>query len=790
MKVLYFKVGSTGLGYDRESGLPDAVLRVCYQLDEVDGDKHTKLDGGEVLYRPEFRTNWPEASMKNGVWPESVEDCKLFRYDRGKYYNLMNNADLVVMDNLRFNRTILMQSGFMFPLGQKYVDVVDEYAKQHPEILVDGKTRSSMDEIAEKLYYLKTPDTPMEKLEAIIDVYKRLDKSSLNKMSVEDFTKNAPRDFYIPLDINRKARVKAEEISDAIVNEDKLFDTELETSTARSQFFSSRNEKVLREGLRKEQIRKIVNHKSVTEEMVRNTLLSTKVKIMGIENRVTSMRDDIVVTYKIDGRVYHQKYASEQMDGMAQAYVGRKERKWYVMEDADNHREKGLFKSLSEDDRQIVMKGILEKCGKLSFLPNIEKCSKSLQEFYRVASHTKGDSFVINKSDLEYVMGKSWEDIHNELWDDFQKMDSNKRKECINVPLENLVAYTRGKDDTEKIVISSELACMFSMPANFDMEKSDSRILSSHFGNEETVAFDKFVFDRYITSNDNVKVEDVFHVKVYCSGSSSNCALIKTPDETILLDAGPGVRNIASALKEDGLKMKDVDMMFFTHEHGDHVKLSESLLKDEPVKFASLGTWQGLLNKKAKGLNAKTCLAMPDRLVTKSRLEIRKIDTSHDTNSPSMYQFLKNGKSLVWVTDTGRVTDSVKRAVETADHLVIEANYEERLLKVDPNHNDYLQCRIHSNQGHLSNHQTEDLLAELENPPKKIWIAHVSETSNTEEHVRAMIHRAMKRNPRLEYSEFKILKQDENMKMTPRNRKPVPVIPADYHVKTDELKRS
>ena len=68
MKVLYFKVGSTGLGYDRESGLPDEVLRVCYQLDEVDGDKHTKLDGGEVLYRPEFRTNWPEASMKNGVW--------------------------------------------------------------------------------------------------------------------------------------------------------------------------------------------------------------------------------------------------------------------------------------------------------------------------------------------------------------------------------------------------------------------------------------------------------------------------------------------------------------------------------------------------------------------------------------------------------------------------------------------------------------------------------------------------------------------------------------------------
>ena len=43
--------------------------------------------------------------------------------------------------------------------------------------------------------------------------------------------------------------------------------------------------------------------------------------------------------------------------------------------------------------------------------------------------------------------------------------------------------------------------------------------------------------------------------------------------------------------------------------------------------------------------------------------------------------------------------------------------------------------------------------------------------------------------PNLEFSEFKILKQDENMKMSPRVHKEVPVIPVEYHVKTSELNR-
>ena len=729
-KILYFKVGSTGIGFDRDSGLPDEVLHICYRFDEVDGDTTKTLAKKEEFYCPEFRSSWPEASMHNGIWPEQVEGCPLFRNNRGKFYNMMNKADIVVMDNCRFNRSILMQSGFMFPPGNKFVDVVSEYDKEHPDKIPPEQTRSSMDNIADALHYIKLPETADEKLEAIVDVFKRLDKTKINLMSVEDFTKDAIKDSFNFLDIARKARVRAEEISDVLVKEDRLFDANAENYTIRNQYFSSNKD--LKELLRKEEIRRVVGmDKAATVDKVRDILLSSKVKILDVKEHKAIGRDDRIVEYEIDGRVFHQKYASEHLDGMAQAYLGRKTRKWFEYKDAEQNSEKGLFDKLSNEEQYLVLNNMLKGNGKLSFVPDIENCSETTQKIFKIAYASDGVDLEVSKIDLECTLGKTWKEIHDDMFGDFDNMDKLQNKECINVPLENMVAYRRGKDGSENIIISSELMTAFSMSEKFRETAKDIHLMTN-----ATQEFDKFAYDRILFPNDK-KLEDVFDVKVYCSGSRNNCGLITTNAERILIDAGPGYRNLNALLKEDGTSLKGVDIMLLTHEHSDHIKLSASLFKDGPSVFASIGTWQGLSKKDLKGLNSKHCFMMPDRLVTKSGLEIRKIDTVHDTNCPTMYQLLKDGKSLVWVTDTGKVTESVRRAVESADFLIIEANHEERLLQVDPNH-----------------------------PPILQW-----------------------RNPNLEFSEFKILKQDENMKMSPRVHKEVPVIPVEYHVKTSELNR-
>ena len=72
------------------------------------------------------------------------------------------------------------------------------------------------------------------------------------------------------------------------------------------------------------------------------------------------------------------------------------------------------------------------------------------------------------------------------------------------------------------------------------------------------------------------------------SGSSGNCALIRSEDKYLLIDAGISCRRITVALKELGLTPADLTAILITHTHSDHIAGLQTLLKrwDGPV-FAS-----------------------------------------------------------------------------------------------------------------------------------------------------------------------------------------------------------
>ena len=75
------------------------------------------------------------------------------------------------------------------------------------------------------------------------------------------------------------------------------------------------------------------------------------------------------------------------------------------------------------------------------------------------------------------------------------------------------------------------------------------------------------------------------------------------------------------------------------------------------------------------------------------------------------------------------VTDEVRAAMEGADVLVFEANHDRKMLRQGP----YpwpLKQRILGNRGHLANDEAGRALANLKSRPKKIILAHLSETNN------------------------------------------------------------
>ena len=56
------------------------------------------------------------------------------------------------------------------------------------------------------------------------------------------------------------------------------------------------------------------------------------------------------------------------------------------------------------------------------------------------------------------------------------------------------------------------------------------------------------------------------------SGSSGNCIYIGDEDTHILIDAGISRKAIEAGLKGLDIEGKDLDGIFITHEHSDHIK--------------------------------------------------------------------------------------------------------------------------------------------------------------------------------------------------------------------------
>ena len=216
-------------------------------------------------------------------------------------------------------------------------------------------------------------------------------------------------------------------------------------------------------------------------------------------------------------------------------------------------------------------------------------------------------------------------------------------------------------------------------------------------------------------------------VSVLASGSKGNAIFVEMDGTRLLVDAGVGVRRVARELGELSVPLESLDAIFITHEHSDHVKGLETILKrtDAPVY-----TRPGTIRAMAMGsdvLPEERLFAIHDA-VDIGPLHVSSFDIPHDAADPVGYEITGSRKCTV-ATDLGYVTDTVRSAMEGADVLVLEANHDRKMLRQGP----YpwpLKQRILGNRGHLANDEAGCALTSLKSRPKKIILAHLSETNN------------------------------------------------------------
>ena len=96
------------------------------------------------------------------------------------------------------------------------------------------------------------------------------------------------------------------------------------------------------------------------------------------------------------------------------------------------------------------------------------------------------------------------------------------------------------------------------------------------------------------------------------SGSSGNCIYIGSDSTHILVDVGISGKRTEAGLKELELSMRDIDGIFITHEHTDHIAgLGVLSRKYEVPIYATRGTIEAIQKTSSVGTVSYTHLTLP-----------------------------------------------------------------------------------------------------------------------------------------------------------------------------------
>ncbi len=217
-------------------------------------------------------------------------------------------------------------------------------------------------------------------------------------------------------------------------------------------------------------------------------------------------------------------------------------------------------------------------------------------------------------------------------------------------------------------------------------------------------------------------------IKTLASGSKGNCSIVLCGNTKLLIDMGISYLQLKKNLSDLSLKISDFAGLLITHAHSDHIKGLSTLTKNEQIKIFIPRQMETELQDKIGNCEVvfiEDCFTIND-------VQIELIHTSHDAFSVG-YIIEYDGKSLVYVTDTGYINRKYLEKMKSKEIYLLESNHDEKMLMEGP-YPYYLKQRVLSDKGHLSNHTTAKYLEKLIGKNTKyVILAHLSEKNNTEE---------------------------------------------------------
>lgn len=217
------------------------------------------------------------------------------------------------------------------------------------------------------------------------------------------------------------------------------------------------------------------------------------------------------------------------------------------------------------------------------------------------------------------------------------------------------------------------------------------------------------------------------------SGSSGNCYYLGTSEFGVLIDAGIGIRTIKKVLKEKSIDFSRIVGILITHDHADHIKTVGCLGEKYNIPvYATEKVHKGI----EKSRYVEEVLYQSKRIIEKEvpflirDFKITAFEVPHDSTDNVGYYIEYGEQRFTIATDVGHITDTIATYITKANRLILEANYDEEMLKFG-SYPAFLKERVSSPTGHLSNREAAEFLATHYTPElKDVWLCHLSRDNN------------------------------------------------------------
>lgn len=219
------------------------------------------------------------------------------------------------------------------------------------------------------------------------------------------------------------------------------------------------------------------------------------------------------------------------------------------------------------------------------------------------------------------------------------------------------------------------------------------------------------------------------------SGSSGNCYYLNADGYGIVVDVGIGIRSFKRIFSNYGLSLSQIKAILVTHDHTDHVKAVAALSRELHIPvYTSQKVHDSMLSNHflPKKVEPNECRAIEQNTMFElGPFKITSFFVPHDSADNNGYIIQVENKRFVILTDVGHFTEEMANIVGNATHLIIESNYDDKMLETG-RYPQRLKKRIKGAYGHSSNIETATFLSHHLNKQliQRVWLCHLSAENN------------------------------------------------------------